>query len=80
MKIKSCITLPPNEFQMVKKLRKELGAKSNVEVIRRSLKLMAETQDRERLREAFREASMRVRGSEDYRKYELDALVDEGLD
>ncbi len=58
---KSSVTLPPAELRVVEKLRSRLGAKSKVEVIRRALRLLQETTDREELRRAFRDASRKTR-------------------
>lgn len=77
---KSSITLPLEEFKQVERLRKNLGAKSNVEVIRRGLKLLLDQTDRNLLREAYREASKRVSPSLKHELQELDSLTDEGLD
>lgn len=77
---KSSITLPPAEFRLVKRLRGKLKAKSNVDVVRRSLQLLEAQFDRENLRQAFRNASLRVRQTNATELTELDRLADEGLD
>ena len=51
---KSSITLPAAEFRLVKALRTRLRAKSNVEVVRRGLRLLAETTGRAALKAAYR--------------------------
>ncbi len=77
---KSSITLPPKELQLVLSLQSKLKAKSKVEVVRRGLRLLAETMDRERMREAYRRASLATRKSLAQELKELDPLVGEGLD
>lgn len=77
---KSSVTLPPEEFELVTKLKRRLGAKSNVEVVRRGLRLLQETTDRAELRESYRRASVAVRGKNAAEMAELDGLSDEGLD
>ena len=76
---KSSITLPPDELKLVIELQKKLKAKSKVEVVRRGLKLLKETTDRDRLREAFRQASNATRASLAAELDELDELTSEGL-
>ena len=78
-KTKSSITLPPDELKLVIELQKKLKAKSKVEVVRRGLKLLKETTDRDRLREAFRQASNATRASLAAELDELDELTSEGL-
>jgi len=53
---KSSITLPPEELRLVVSLQARLKAKSKVEVVRRGLRLLQETTDRESMREAYRRA------------------------
>ncbi len=77
---KSSITLPPNELKLVLSLQARLKAKSKVEVVRRGLRLLQETTDREALREAYRRASLATRRSLTREVRELDGLVGEGLD
>jgi hypothetical protein len=77
---KSSITLPPKELQLVLSLQSKLKAKSKVEVVRRGLRLLAEVTDRERMREAYRRASLATRKSLAQELRELDPLVGEGLD
>ena len=60
-------------------LQKKLKAKSKVEVVRRGLKLLKEATDRDRLREAFRQASNATRASLAAELDELDELTSEGL-
>lgn len=77
---KSSITLPPEEFDLVLELKATLDAKSNVEVVRRGLRLLKEVTDRESLRQAYRRDSLAVRESISKEIDELDSLVAEGLD
>ena len=76
---KSSFTLPPEEHARVLRLKRRLRARSNTEVIRRSLRLLEESLSRDALREAFREASERVRNSSVEAIDELDHLTGEGL-
>lgn len=77
---KSSFTLPPMEHAQVLRLRRLLKARSNTEVIRRSLTLLEESISRETLRRQFREASARVRPSTLEAMRELDPLIGEGLE
>jgi Arc/MetJ-type ribon-helix-helix transcriptional regulator len=77
---KSSITLPPEELRLVESLRKRLGARTKVEVVRRGLRLLKETTDRQALKKAFAEASQAVRQSTTCEIDELDHLAGEGLD
>jgi hypothetical protein len=77
---KSSITLPPDELKLVLSLQSRLKARSKVEVVRRGLRLLEETTNRERLREAYRRASRATRKSLAQELPELDPLVGEGLD
>lgn len=77
---KSSFTLSPAEHAQVRRLRGLLKARSNTEVIRRSLKLLEETIAREELRRQFREASARVRSSTLEAVEEMDFLAGEGLE
>jgi hypothetical protein len=77
---KSSFTLAPAEHAQVRRLRRLTKARSNAEVIRRSLRLLEESLSREELRRQFREASLRVRASTLEAMRELDPLVNEGLD
>ncbi len=61
--LKSSFTLAPAEHAQVKRLKRMLRARSNAEVIRRSLTLLEESLSREALRAQFREAVGRVRQS-----------------
>lgn len=77
---KSSITLPPEELKLVVALQKKLKAKSKVEVVRRGLRLLKESTDRESLKESFRLASLSTRGSLASELEELDHLASEGLE
>ena len=77
---KSSITLPHEELLLVNKLKKRLGAKTKVEVIRRGLYLLRDTTDREALRQAYATAAKAVRASTLAELGELDVLSSEGLD
>lgn len=76
---KSSITLPPEELKLVVALQARLKAKSKVEVVRRGLRLLQESTDRESLRQAYREASAATRASLEAELGELDHLAPEGL-
>jgi len=78
--IKSSITLPPDELKLVVALQAKLKAKSKVEVVRRGLRLLKETTDRESLREAYRRASLATRRGLVSDLEDLDRLASEGLD
>jgi hypothetical protein len=77
---RSSFTLPPQEHARVLRLKRQLRARSNTEVIRRSLRLLEESLSRDALREAFRQAAERVRDSSQQAVKELDHLAGEGLD
>ena len=78
--IKSSITLPPAELDLVLSLQRKLKAKTKVDVVRRGLRLLAETTDRNALRDAYRRASLATRGALRKEQHELDHLASEGLD
>ena len=77
---KSSITLPPEDLKLVVSLQARLKAKSKVEVVRRGLRLLQETTERERVREAYRHASLATRKSLAEEMRDLDPLVGEGLE
>jgi hypothetical protein len=77
---KSSITLPPEEFELVLELKAATNAKSNVEVVRRGLRLLQEVTSRESLRQAYRRDSAAVRESFEKEIGELDSLVAQGLE
>ena len=78
--VKSSFTLSAAQHAQVRRLRKMLNARSNTEVIRRSLKVLEEQLSREELRRQFREASARVRSSTVKELRELEPLTNDGLD
>jgi hypothetical protein len=77
---KSSITLPPAELKLVTELQRRLGAKSKVEVVRRGLRLLYDTTQRERLREAYRLASGAARNVTLAELGELEGVASDGLD
>jgi Arc/MetJ-type ribon-helix-helix transcriptional regulator len=77
---KSSITLPPEELRLVVALQARLKARSKVEVVRRGLRLLQETTDREFLRQAYRSASAATRASAVAELAELDHLAGERLE
>jgi Arc/MetJ-type ribon-helix-helix transcriptional regulator len=77
---KSSITLPAEEIRLVKTLKARLRLKSNVEVVRRGLKLLNDTTERAALKAAYRRASTTARASTRAELEELDHLAGEGLD
>lgn len=76
---KSSITLPKDEALLVDNLKKRLGVKTRVEVIRQCLSLMKEKTDRDLLRQQYHEASLAVREASALEVAELDQLASEGL-
>jgi Arc/MetJ-type ribon-helix-helix transcriptional regulator len=76
---KSSITLPAEELRLVVALQAKLKARSKVEVVRRGLRLLKESTDRESLRQAYRQASVATRASVEAELSELDHLASEGL-
>jgi Arc/MetJ-type ribon-helix-helix transcriptional regulator len=77
---KSSITLPAEERKLVTALKGRLGLKSNVEVVRRGLRLLEEVTDRRALKEAYRKASAASRKVTSEEIEALDHLASEGLD
>lgn len=77
---KSSVTLPEEEIRLVRALRSRLKLKSNVEVVRRGLRLLQETTERRALRDAYRAASRATRHSTQIEVEALDHLVGEGLE
>ncbi len=72
---KSSITLPPAELKLVEELMKKFKATTKVEIIRKGLRLLKESTDREQLRAAYREASRQTRKE----ALEIPELLDEGM-
>ena len=77
---KSSITLPPEKLKLVISLQAQLKAKSKVDVVRRGLRLLQKTTDRQKMREAYRRASLATRESLAKELEELDPLAGEGLE
>lgn len=77
---KSSITLPAEEVRLVRSLKAKLKVRTNVEVVRRGLRLLQATTDRAELQEAYRRASKTVRAAARKEIAELDHLSGEGLD
>ena len=77
---KSSFTLPPDEHARVLRLKRVLGARSNTEVIRRSLRALEEVVSRDALRARFRDAVNKVAATTPKEIHELDALVGDGLE
>ena len=76
---KSRITLPPDEFAEIQRLRARVGARSNVEVVRRALRLLDAATERSALAQAYTTAAARLRDATLAEVAELDELADEGL-
>jgi hypothetical protein len=77
---KSSFTLPPDEHARVLRLKRMLGARSNTDVIRRSLRVLEETVSRDALRARFRDAAKKVRRMTTEELRALDAVSGDGLD
>ncbi|HLG18266.1 MAG TPA: hypothetical protein VI895_00440 [Bdellovibrionota bacterium] len=65
---------------MVKDLQSKLALKTKVEVVRRGLRLLKDTVDRNELRRAFREASKSTRRTLSVELEELDSITAENLE
>ena len=76
---KSSITLPAAELKLVRSLKARLRLSTNVEVVRRGLRLLAETTERNALKQAYREASRATRKSRD-EVATIDGLAGEGIE
>lgn len=76
---KSSITLPAEELRLARSLEAKLEVRTNVEVVRRGLRLLEATTDRDELRETYRRASTAVRGVAREEMEELDRLSGERL-
>ena len=77
---KSSITLPAEELRLVTRLKVRLGLKTNVEVVRKGLRLLREVTDREALRVGYRQASRATKRVTREELDELDHLGNEGLE
>jgi hypothetical protein len=80
MKLKSSLTLPPAEFKRILTLKKQLNAKSNVDVVRKALQALQETLDRNLLLKSYQEASLATRKINKKDMLELDSLAGENLE
>lgn len=78
--IKSSITLPGDELELVERLKKQLKAKSKVEVVRQGLYLLRDSVDRQAMQAQYARASKQVRESTLAEIGELDKLAAEGLE
>lgn len=77
---KSSITLPREELRLVLELKKKIGAKSKVEVIRRGLMKLKESTDRQLLSAAYEKASKATKKNTLKELKALNSLVNEGLE
>lgn len=77
---KSSITLPPEEHDAVLRLRQRTGAASNVEIVRRALRLLEAQTERDLLRQAYADASLRVRDLTLAELADLDGVAGDGLE
>jgi hypothetical protein len=77
---KSSITLPPDELRLVLRLRRDLKAPSNVDVVRRALALLAADHERQVQVRDLKLASLAVRKVLAAEVRDLDALASNGLD
>jgi hypothetical protein len=77
--IKSSITLPPAELELVNQLMSRLNAKSKVEVIRRGLLLLKEMYEVALLKDQFKHASQLVSEVNREDLEELDFVTGDGL-
>ncbi len=75
----SSITLPAAEVALIERLKRDVGVKTNVAVVRRALRLLESTMDRDELRRAYREASDATREGLEADLADLDHLAAEGL-
>lgn len=73
------VALSPNEMRLVRLLRVRLQLSSNIDVLRRALRLLEATTDRDALGEAYRTASWVTRRSTGEAIRALDHLSAEGL-
>lgn len=76
---KSSITLLEHEYNMVQSLKKKLGIKSNVEVIRRGLEMLQESLLKETLMKQYADASLKVREQTLHELGELEGSLEDGL-
>ena len=76
---RSSITLPAAEVALIERLKRDVGVKTNVAVVRRALRLLESTMDRDELRRAYREASDATREGLEADLADLDHLAADGL-
>jgi Arc/MetJ-type ribon-helix-helix transcriptional regulator len=76
---KSSVTLPRDTVLLIEKLQRRFNLKSKVDVVRKGLRLLDESSERNILRERYREAAYSVRESTQTEINELDHLSSEGL-
>ena len=76
---RSSITLPAEEVALSERLKRDVGVKTNVAVVRRALRLLESTMDRDELRRAYREASDATREGLEADLADLDHLAADGL-
>ena len=79
MNARSSITLPAAEVALIERLKPRVGVTTNVAVVRRALRLLESTTDRDELRRAYREASNATREALAAELADLDHLAAEGL-
>ena len=60
---RSSITLPAEDVALIERLKRRVGAKTNIAVVRRALRLLDSTTERDELRWAYRDALNATRGS-----------------
>lgn len=77
---RTSITLPAEDVALIERLKRRIGAKTNIAVVRRALCLLETTTDRDQLRRAYRDASRATRASLAEDLADLDHLAAEGLD
>ena len=77
--VRSSITLPAAEAALIERLKLRIGVKTNVAVVRRALRLLESTTDRDELRRAYRDASGATREALADDLADLDHLAAEGL-
>ena len=80
MRDRSSITLSAEEVARIERLKRRLGAKTNIAVVRSALRLLESTTNRDELRRAYRDASNATRASLVGEMADLDHLTAEGLD
>jgi len=73
------VTLPAAEIALIERLKPRVGAKTNIAVVRRALRLLESTTDRDELRRAYRDASNATREALAADLADLDHLAAEGL-